>query len=351
LSAGLVIIDRANRLEWTWWIRAGERLSIGLDILTAFESNGNPRCAPVLERIRSEIGRGHGIVQAFRGSAVNLPGEAWCLLESGEHTGRLGEAMKDVGKLLREQERRRAELLNQLWYPALVVLTGFLVMGIILLWVVPQLRSMNSSMGQGNQLPWLTEHIGLIYGGGLGFLMALLLSLVAGIRILVCLGRRSSGASRFRERVCNRSPVVGVQLFQRREARLLRQLGTLLRGGVTLPAALQMVAEGTPDLWEKEQVLEFRRNLLSGASFSESIRSFALTGQEVRPLLMAGQESGRLEIYMLRHADDLDWRTRLTLNRWIRLLEPTIIGLLSMLVGGLVLAYLLPMIRMLERLA
>ena len=154
--------------HWSWWARSGERLSLGLDLRRVLdgESAGVAKQIQVgLDTCLDGIEKGYGVVDSMRRSGMKLPGEAWCLLESGEHTGRLGEAMKSVGSFIKESEHRKREFIGQMWYPVVVMLTGFLVMGIILLWVVPQMRTISVSMGQDGEMPWLTEHIGTIYGG------------------------------------------------------------------------------------------------------------------------------------------------------------------------------------------
>ncbi len=340
--------------HWSWWARSGERLSLGLDLRRVLDGEG----AGVAKRIQigldaclDGVEKGYGVVDSMRRAGVKLPGEAWCLLESGEHTGRLGEAMKEVGSFLKNSEQRKREFIGQMWYPVVVMLTGFLVMGIILLWVVPQMREISVSMGQGGRMPWLTEHIGNIYGGlfigmtGMTVLISsgwILSGYMAGIRANWATGR---------EVVAGYIPFFGVLRITRREARILRQVGTLLHGGVTLPAALDMAAARSPDQFEREQLVEFRKRLLMGISFEESLKAFPLVRKWNRASLVTGQESGRLDSYLQGIAADLDEEVSWKLKQAMRFLEPATIFGLAILIAGLVLAYLLPTIRMLEQLA
>ena len=287
----------------------------------------------------------------MREAGLRLPAEAWSVFESGEYTGRLGEAMVDIGEFLRERQRRRSELMGQLWYPGLVLLTGFLVMSLILFWVVPQMRGVSQSMGQGQDLPWLTENIGRLYGSIFGLLIVFILGLSGLVTAFRYLARRSSRSADSCERLYRCLPGLGWLRRNGREARITRQVGTLLRGGVTLPRALDLAAGLAPDLWEQRQLLEFRTRLLMGAGFNDALGEFQIVHAESRLLLMAGQESGQLDHYMERIAHDLDERISRTMGEWIRFLEPAMLLFLSIAVGGLILAYLLPMVRMLERLA
>jgi type IV pilus assembly protein PilC len=106
-----------------------------------------------------------------------------------------------------------------------------------------------------------------------------------------------------------------------------------------------------PDLWERAQLETFRKRLLMGSGFEEGLDAFPLVGEESRPLLKVGQEGGQLDRYLLQLADDLDEEVTQRLSRCIRFLEPGMLLILSIAIGGLILAYLLPMVRMLEQLA
>jgi len=297
------------------------------------------------------IAEGNGMVAAMRLAGIRIPAEAWSLLESGEHTGRLGEAMTEVGQHLRDHQRRRRELAGQLWYPALVVATGLGVMLVILLWVVPELREVSLSMGQGGQLPWLTEHIGRVYGCLFaGLFGGGLLALAAGL-LLIRLGQRYRNWSLLGERLFGTVPGLAPVRQARREARIFRQLGILLTGGVTLPRALEMTGLGCSSLWEKGQLDDFRRRLLMGTGFADCLEACGLISVDNRPLLLVGQESGRLDHYFQQLAVDLEERVSWRLRQGIRLLEPLFLLGLTIAIGGLILAYLLPMVRMLEQLA
>jgi type II secretory pathway component PulF len=344
---------RVFSLPWSWWIRAGERLSLGLDVLAVLSSRMSGRLprgsVSGLERIVNGLKRGRALVEAMREAGMVLPMEAWCLLEAGERTGRLGEAMNEVGTLLQQQESRRRELMGQAWYPALVGLTALAVMGLILLWVVPQMREVGTAMGMGDDLPWLTSHIGALYGGLLG--AALGFAGAAGCMHLLFdrMGRHRRSWAGIQESVLGAIPFLGRIRYQLRESRLLKQVGTLLDGGLTLPQALGVAAEGRANLWEKEELEHFRTRLLSGSGFDAAARDCALIDPVDAEMLQVGQESGRLDTWMHRIAETQSRAAEQQIARLTRFLEPVFLLFLSAAVGGLILAYLLPMVRMLEQ--
>jgi type II secretory pathway component PulF len=338
--------------HWSWWIRGGERLQLGLDVMMVLDGAGLPRRpANGIREACRRLGEGDSVIMALRAGGLTLPPDAWSLLEAGEQTGRLGEAMIRVGVCLRDRQRRRSEWTGQLWYPAMVVAVGILVMIIILFWVVPEMREVSISMGLGRDLPWITEHIGRVYGlvlGGGVLLSGLLLAATLSFSIL---GRKSLPWARAGQWVASRVPVWGTLRAKGREARLARQLGTLLGGGITLPAALEMTAGIAPSRWEQGALLDFRKRLLLGSGFREGLEACPLFGADSLPLLLAGQEAGRLDTYLNAIAVDREAEVERQFKRCTRFIEPFILLGLSVAIGGLVLAYLLPMVRMLERLA
>jgi type II secretory pathway component PulF len=328
-------------------------MALGLDVLAILSSDSGQRVPGAvragLPRVVTGLKEGKALVEAMRRGGMSLPMEAWCLLESGERTGRLGEAMGEVGQLLQHRETRRRELTGQLWYPALVGLTAFAVMGLILLWVVPQMREVGETMGLGDQLLWLTEHIGALYGGV--FAGGLCLAVASGLLVLTLrrMGRIRESWGRAEEYLLGGLPLLGRVRHQTRESRLLKQLATLLRGGLTLPRALELAAAGRGNLWEQAELKHLRARLLAGAGFETAIADCRLIDRENVELLHVGQESGQLDTWMARIADSQAKSVERELSRLTRLLEPLFLFFLSGAVGGLILAYLLPMVRMLEQ--
>lgn len=325
---------------------------LGLELEKIIETAGcasGRREQAGLEAVLQRLHEGRGMVDAMRDAFLCLPVEAWSLLQAGEHSGKFGEAMRDVGGLLRKREARRRAFLGQMWYPFMVGLVGFGVMGIILFWVVPQMRELSGSMGLGEDLPWLTEHIGFLYGGLLAGAVSLLALAVAGLLLFQFAGRRSAKWGCLGERLLGRIPVVGPAIRRAREARLLRQLATLLQAGTSVPAALEMAAAGSPSRWVKGELMQFRSSLLMGMGFSASLRACSLFDREGIPLLEVGQESGKIESFMEGLAGSREEEASWAVTQITRLVEPVFLLVLSGAIGGMVLAYLLPMVRLLEQ--
>lgn len=339
------------RLPVEWWTSAGERLDLGLPPERALFSRSRQQKGQAvsgLARVRNGLAQGNRLSEALRHSGLQLPVHLWAILEAGERTGLTGASFREVGEHLTQLQLQRQRLVSQLWYPGLVFLTAVLVMGIIVFWVVPRLRELGREMGAGAQLPWWTENLGRIYGTG--FMIALGL-LLMGIFIPFVLGRggaRSLRLSRWTERGYSAIPLLGTYRSRLREARLLEQLSVLLHGGFTLPEALRLVVKGTDLLHEKTELDRLRERLLMGGGFEAALRDCPLLFPETVELLEVGQECGKLDQYMRRIAKAHGTFLATLRERSFRLLEPAFLCFLTLAVGGLIVAYLLPIIRLLE---
>ncbi len=304
-----------------------------------------------LGEVEQGISSGLSVVESMRRSGMTLSASSWSLLEVGEHTGKLGESMSKVGEVIRDGRNRRQEFIGQLWYPGFVFLTGIVVMVLILFWVVPRMRELGESMGLQGNLPWLTENIGALYGVLMITVLALSLGMVCLALLWRFLARQFDKPGQIREYLMKWIPVAGEIWRGKREADLQQQMANLLQGGITLPRTLDILAGLTRDRWEKNQLLGFRKRLLMGAGFEASMKRFTLFREENLPLLVAGQESGKLDEYLFRLSSQSEGQALWKLKQLVRLVEPLMLVFLAGAIGGLVLAYLLPMVRMFEQLS
>lgn len=303
---------------------------------------------PGEEAVRAALARGLPAAEALREAGWSLPPELSLRLANGERTGTLAEAMEAVGLDLQRREEVVRRLRAHLSYPLLLLVVGAGVLLLLVTVVIPRLRDVLRSLLPGGDLPWLSEHIGRLYGGGL--LACFFLAALTALTLFTAsrMSRRSLAIARGREWCFGLLPWGSGLRKWTREARLLRQLAVLLRGGVPLPAALDFCAEGFPGLYEKKALAEWRRRLLMGEGFGASLEIFPLIADENKELLRAGQESGRLEEFMERIAADAELRRQWRTEALLRQLEPAFLAFLTMALGGLFLAFLLPMIRLFE---
>lgn len=338
--------------DWTWWIQAGQRLKLGMDLRLVLQCRSKHRKKALsqgLGCVVACISEGKSVVESMQQSGMVLSSTHWSLLEVGEQTGSLGETMSQIGELMRDSASRRQELLGQLWYPGFVFLSGVIVMILILVWLVPQMRILGESMGLAGNLPWLTENIGFLYGAILLFAFALCGFLSIGLYLWSIAARRYLIFGTIRESLLRRIPVAGDIWRGLRESNTQQQLGCLLKGGITLPRSLEILSGLTSDYWESKQLLDFRNRLLMGSGIESALEQFAFFQSESVSLLLSGHQSGQMDEFLIRLSKDRERMVLWRLKQLIRLLEPLMLLVLSAAIGGLVMAYILPMVRMFEQ--
>lgn len=301
-----------------------------------------------LERLSEELRSGLGLVDGLRESGLELPQEGWGYLMAGEQTGKLGEAFCAVSRLLEIRLEARRELTGQLWYPGFLLVVGCGVMSVLLFFVIPEMKALQMDMNPGGKLPWITENLGWLYGGmSLLFVLVLMATLTLW-RVMDALSRRSLLWSGRRERITGRIPWLGRYFHAIREARLLGQLSPLLQSGFAVPRALELASEATPHKWESSLLMRFRSHLMHGAPLMEGFASCPLFSRESHALLSLGEECGRLDEFMEKRGAELRDAIKWWTAQAMRAFEPLLLGILGLAVGGLMVAYLLPMLKLLE---
>lgn len=323
---------------------------MGLGHRRLFDLTGREREAVQLglERLSEALRSGLGLVDGLRESGLELPQEGWGYLMAGEQTGKLGEAFCAVSRLLENRLEARREWTGQLWYPGFLFLAGGGVMSVLLLFVIPEMKALQLDMNPGGTLPWITENLGWLYGGLSLLLLIFLIIMIILWRVMDFLSRRSLLWSGRREWLASRIPCMGVYFHAIREARLLGQLSPLLQSGFAVPRALELASEATPHKWESSRLIRFRSHLMHGAPLMEGFASCPLFSRESHVLLSLGEECGRLDEFMDKRAAELRDAIKWWTVQATRAFEPLLIGSLGLAVGGLMAAYLLPMLKLLE---
>lgn len=323
-------------------VEAGLPLVRALDLLSRQERHHALRAAA--GAMAAAVRNGQPFSAAMRAEApvfARLHGE---LARAGEAAGALGSVLERMARFEERQAALAGRLRAALAYPLVVLVVTAGVLAGLLGFVVPRFESIFADLLQGAPLPPLTRAVvaaaGLLRDQGLLLLLALGLAMGA----LRCLASSPSGA-RWAEHAVLAIPVLGPLLAQARIARCLRTLGTLLAAGVPILEALQLArgASGSPRL---EEALG---GIAAGVGRGEGVAAaFSASGAfppAAVSLLQVGEETGRLAVLCLRVADLSDEEVESAVAGLGAVVEPVLIVLLAGLVGTIVVALFLPLVR------
>ena len=241
-------------------------------------------------------------------------------------------------------EAIKRKVKKALFYPALVVVAAFVVCAILLVYVVPQFESVFA--GAGAALPAFTRFVIRCSELMQAWWWALLLLMVSVSVGVLAAKRRSRRCAAAFDRMALKVPIVGAILTQAAVARYARTLGTAVAAGVPLVDALAAVADSTGNAVYVAAVRGTREDVAAGQALHESMRASGAFPNMVVQMVAVGEESGSLDAMLDRAAEQFEAQVADAVDQLATLIEPLMMAVLGVLVGGLVIAMYLPVFQL-----
>lgn len=318
-------------------LKAGLTLKASLDL--AAEDARDTALHPVLLDLNSHVTGGLPLSVCCRRHPRVFSAFYCNLLEAGEASGRLPEVLGRLGEYLRRAAEIRGQVRAALAYPAVVLLFALVITGAVLGLVVPRFESIYRDLGQ--PLPWPTEVI-LTFSRLLASSGPVLLVLGALAAWMVRRFVASEQGAFWLDRLKLGNHPVGSLYRDLIMARFSRALGLMYGSGVPIMAALQLTAGTLGNRVAERVVLNAASGLRAGHSLASQLCSSALFPKIAVGMISAGEESGALEPMLEKLAHYFDTSTQLSIKAWSASIEPLLMGVVAILIGGLVLALALP---------
>ena len=295
----------------------------------------------MLVRVRSGVSLSDALAQEPR----HFPAIYVSMVRAGEAAGHLDKSLRELAELRERTEALQAKLTSALIYPVILVLTAVGAVTVLLTLVVPQLEPMFASAGSA--LPTSTRIVLAVSGAvreyGMIGLVVLLVILLVGQWSL-----RLPGPRRMLDRLLMGLPLFGPFLRERLTAQLTRGLATLLSGGLDLPQAL-VVARGMLSNTEAQARLEqVTSRVRTGRTLADSLAEAAFLTPTAVKMLRVGEESGRLQTVSAHLAAAFEEKVSLRLQRLVAVIEPCMVIVLGIVVGGIVTSILTAVISVNE---
>jgi type IV pilus assembly protein PilC len=266
------------------------------------------------------------------------------LVAAGEQSGTLETLLAKIAAYKEKTEALKAKVRKAMFYPAAVISVAVLVMGILLYFVVPQFQAL--FQGFGVALPAFTLMvIGLSHTIQHGWWLISAGAIAAGYAFTVA-RRRSPRFRRLLDRVLLRIPVVGAIVYKAAVARFARTLATLFAAGVPLVEALDSVARAAGNMVFEEAILQMRGQVEAGERLAVAMVGTGRFPSMAHQMLKVGEEAGALDAMAARVADFYEAEVDARVDGLASLLEPLIMAVIGVLVGGLVIAMYLPIFKL-----
>jgi len=265
-------------------------------------------------------------------------------VESGEQSGALETMLDRVATYKEKSEALKAKIKKAMTYPIAVVAVALIVTGVLLVKVVPQFAETFSSFG--SELPAFTLFVLHLSEAVQEWWLIILIGIIAAVTGFVEGRRRSKAFSHSVDKITLKIPVVGDVVYNSIVARFARTLSTTFSAGVPLIDALESVAGATGNSVYEKAVLTIRDEVSTGIQLNTSLRKSGIFPSMLLQMTAIGEESGALDDMLDKVAVYYEDMVDNLVDSLTSLLEPLIMSVLGVLIGGLMIAMYLPIFQM-----
>lgn len=323
-------------------MKSGVPLLQSFDII--LEGLQNPNMTSLVESIKIDVGSGNSLASSLRKHPRYFD-DLYCnLVDSGEQSGALETLLDRVATYKEKTEALKAKIKKAMNYPIAVIVVAVIVSAILLIKVVPQFQEVFANFGA--ELPAFTMMvIGLsemLQEHGLMVLLGII-AVIFGIRTAL---RRSEKFRDSVDRMLLKTPVVGNIIYNSAVARFGRTLATTFSAGVPLVDALDSVAGATGNVVFKNAVQTVKAEVTGGTQLNIAMRSTGVFPAMALQMTSIGEESGALDEMLDKVATHYEAEVDNAVDGLTALMEPMIMAVLGVLVGGLIIAMYLPIFQL-----
>jgi len=319
-------------------------LSAGVPLLQSLEmvAKGveNPKIRDLMLTIANDVGAGSPLASALRKHPTIFDTLYCDLVDSGEQSGSLETIFDRIATYREKSEALKAKIKKALVYPASVIVVALVVTVILLVFVVPQFEAVFKDFGA--ELPGMTQFVVSLSE----IVQEYFLYVAAGLVVAAWLFKRAYGKSQnLRDKVDAISlkvPVIKEILNKAAVARFARTLSTTFAAGVPLINALESAAGASGNAVYRDAIFRIRDEVTSGMQMNTAMQSQDLFPTLAEQMVFIGEESGSLDDMLAKVASIYEREVDDLVDNLTALLEPMIMVVIGVLVGGLIVAMYLP---------
>jgi len=323
-------------------MKAGVPLVQSFDIVA--DGLENKGLQELVINIRNDISSGTGFATALRRHPKYFD-DLYCnLVDSGEKAGALEQMLDRIATYLEKTEILKKKVKKAMTYPIAVIVVAIVVTAILLVKVVPQFESL--FQGFGAELPVFTQFIVNISEWMQEWWFIVLLGIVGFVFLFKESKRRSQKFSDIVDKYVLKLPIVGEILDKSAVAKFGRVLSTTFAAGVPLVDALDSVAGATGNAVYRDAVMNIKNDVSSGTQLQASMRQQNIFPVMAVQLTAIGEESGNLDGMLAKVAEHYEAVVDDMVDNLTALMEPMIMAVLGVLVGGLIIGMYLPIFQM-----
>ncbi|AFN76868.1 type 4 pilus biogenesis protein PilC [Stutzerimonas stutzeri DSM 10701] len=323
-------------------------MKAGVPLLQSFDIIGegfdNPNMRKLVDDLKQEVAAGNSFASSLRKKPQYFD-DLYCnLVDSGEQSGSLETLLDRVATYKEKTEALKAKIKKAMNYPIAVVLVAVIVTAILLIKVVPQFQDVFANFGA--ELPAFTLMVIGLSEALQAWWYVVLAGFVGAAYAFKQAHTRSEKFRNWFDRLMLKVPVVGDILYKSSVARFARTLSTTFAAGVPLVDALDSVAGATGNVVFRSATNKIKSDVSSGMQLNFSMRTTGTFPSMAVQMTAIGEESGALDEMLSKVATFYEDEVDNMVDGLTALMEPMIMAVLGVLVGGLIIAMYLPIFQM-----
>jgi type II secretory pathway component PulF len=309
------------------------------------EQTPHKSLATVLEDVHSRVQEGATLADAMARHPKAFGELATSIVRAGGEGGFLEEALDRLAKFTEQQDELKSRVIGALAYPTILFVLGTVVVNVLIIFFVPKFERLFTNLRARGELPAVTDWLLWLSG----VMQTYGIFLAAGIVIagLILRARLKTDEGRMLlDRLRLKVPVVSGIYLSMAVSRFCRVLGTLLTNGVPIVRSLEISADSTGNRVLSAAVREAAENISAGESLASPLAASGQFPADVVEMIAVGEQSNNLEKVLPHIADTLERDTWRRLDLFVRLLEPLMLVMLAAVVLLVVIALLVPVLKM-----
>jgi type IV pilus assembly protein PilC len=320
----------------------------GVPLVQAFEivADGvdKPKVADLIRKIRNDVSGGSSFAAALRRHPV-IFNELFCnLVDAGEQSGSLETMLDRIATYQEKTETLKGKVRKAMTYPIAVLVIAFIVSGILLIKVVPQFQDVFA--GFGADLPAFTMMVIGFSEFAQAYWFIIVLGIAGAVSGLIFVHKRSKPFRESLDKMLLKAPVAGNIIEKSSIARFARTLSTTFAAGVPLVDALNSVAGAAGNSVFVNAIYQVRDDVSTGQQLNFSMKTTGVFPNMVIQMVAIGEEAGALDDMLDKSASYYEEQVDNAVDNLTALMEPMIMAVLGVLVGGLIIAMYLPIFQL-----
>lgn len=320
----------------------------GVPLLQSFDIVGrghdNPSVGKLLLDIKADVETGSSLSQAFRKFPLFFDPLYCNLVSAGEQAGILETLLDRLATYKEKMLAIKSKIKSAMFYPTAVIIVAFIITAVIMIFVIPAFKDVFKSFGADLPTPTLmviaisdyfVQYWWLIFG-----------SIFGGLFAFFYMWKRSEKMQFFLDRLFLRMPIFGPIIRKAVIARWTRTLATMFSAGVPLVESLESVGGAAGNFVYKEGTKQIQGEVSTGTSLTSAMQNTNLFPNMVNQMVAIGEESGALDSMLGKVADFFEAEVDDAVEALSSLMEPLIMVVLGVLIGGMVIAMYLPIFKL-----